>query len=108
MPGPDTLYVASEIAGTGDAGAPLRNVQKWTWSGTTWVLAATFNLPAPTGFRGMTGVLVGTTPTIVATTADGTNSSRLVVFKDDGVTAPRIIAQSANNTFFRGVALSPR
>ncbi|MET0591069.1 MAG: hypothetical protein ABW133_00115, partial [Polyangiaceae bacterium] len=106
--GPDTLYVASEIAGTGDAGAPLRNVQKWTFNGTTWSLATTFNLPSPTGFRGITGTLVGTTPTIIATTADGTNSSRLVVFTDDGITAPRVIAQSANNTFFRGVALSPR
>jgi hypothetical protein len=108
VPGPDAVYVASEMVGTGDAGDALRNVQKWVSNGTTWSLATTFNLPVATGYRSITGLLIGTVPTLVATTADGTNFNRLVVFTDDGVTAPRILAPSTTNTFFRGVALPPK
>jgi hypothetical protein len=62
---------------------------------------------AETGYRGVTGQLVGTLPTIIATTADGTNFNRVVVFTGDGVTPPRVLAQSANDSFFPDVAFSP-
>jgi hypothetical protein len=106
--GIDTAYVASEVVGTGDAGAALRGIQKWTYNGTTWSLAATLSLAANVGFRSITGLVVGTSPTLIASTADGTNANRLVVFVDDGVTAPRVLATSSTNTFFRGVSLPPR
>jgi hypothetical protein len=106
--GIDTAYVASEVVGTGDAGAGLRGIQKWTYDGSTWSLAGTLSLAANVGFRSITGLVVGGKPTLLATTADGTTSNRLVAFVDDGVTAPRVVATSATNTFFRGVSLPPR
>lgn len=109
VPGIDTAYVANEVVGGGDAGASLRGIQKWVYNGTTWSLAATLNLPSPTGYRSLTGLVVGSTVTLVASTADsGVASNRLVVFVDDGVTAPRVLASSSTNTFYRGVALPPR
>jgi hypothetical protein len=100
--------VASEVVGTGDGGAALRGIQKWTYNGTTWSLAGTLSLAANVGFRSIAGLLVGGKPTLLASTADGATSNRLVVFVDDGVTAPRVVATSATNTFFRGVSLPPR
>jgi hypothetical protein len=106
--GIDTAYVASEVVGTGDAGAALRGIQKWTYNGATWSLAGTLSLAANVGFRSIAGSLIGGKPTLLASTADGTTSNRLVAFVDDGVTAPRVVATSSTNTFFRGVSLPPR
>jgi hypothetical protein len=62
------------------------------------------------GFRGLTGVKVGSTAMLIGTTAEAGN--RIAVFTDDGVSTPwagtvRVVATAAaaNKEFFRGVAL---
>jgi len=105
VPGMDTLYIADDRAATAGGG-----VQKWTFNGTTWTLAATFNVTTtPIGFRGLATAETGTSVTIVASTADS-NTNRLVVFVDDGATTVtgQVIATAAANTIYRGVALSPQ
>jgi len=96
--GIDTMYVADDGAG----------LQKWTYDGTNWTLAATFNVAGNTGFRGVAGYAVSGTVTLMASTAE-TAMNRLVVFVDDGVNpvTGNVVATAATNTIFRGVALSP-
>jgi hypothetical protein len=100
--GADTLYVADDRA------APTGGVQKWTFNGTTWVLAATLNVATtPIGFRGLAGSAAGGKVTLIGTTADSTNT-RLVVFVDDGASVTSaVVATAPANVLYRGVALSP-
>ena len=96
--GNDTLYLADDSAG----------LQKWTFDGSNWNEVATLNLPSPVGFRGVAGFASSGTVTLMASTAES-GADRLVVFVDDGVSAPvgTPVATSPVNTMFRGVALSP-
>ena len=96
--GNDTLYVADDEAG----------LQKWTFDGNVWSLAATLNLSPAVGFRGLAGYADGGTVTLMATTAE-TGTDRLVVFADGGTAPPTVLytVTSPPNTMFRGVALSP-
>jgi hypothetical protein len=113
--GPDTLYVASDRAESAPT-PPPDGVQKWTLSGGTWSLAATFNLPTAVGFRGLAGVVsAANTVTLVASTVDDSQpQNRLVLFVDQGasgdagagVTAT-VIYTSPTNEILRGVALPP-
>ena len=97
-PGIDTMYVADDAAG----------LQKWTYNGTTWTLAATMNIAGNAGFRGVAGYAAGGTVTLMASTAEA-SPNRLVVFVDDGSggTAVGTPVTAASNTTFRGVAVSP-
>ena len=96
--GNDTLYLADDMAG----------LQKWTFDGSSWSQVGTLNLPSPVGFRGVAGFAASGTATLMASTAE-TGTDRLVVFVDDGVSAPvgTPVATSSANTMFRGLALSP-
>ena len=95
--GIDTLYVAEATQG----------LTKYTFNGTSWGVGPTLNIAGNVGFRGVAGYAVGTTITLMATTAEPTN--RLVVFVDTGVGTPTgtAVATAAANTVFRGVAVSP-
>jgi hypothetical protein len=96
--GNDTLYVADDSAG----------LQKWTFDGSSWTEVATLSLPAAVGFRGVAGFAAAGRVTLMASTAES-GIDRLVVFVDDGVSAPvgKLVASSPVNTMFRGVSLSP-
>jgi hypothetical protein len=99
IPGVDVLYVADDAAATG--------IQKYSYTGSTWV--ANGNLvPTPSGTRGLTGVVTGTTVTLYTTTisnlyalvdASGYNNNITGAFSS--------IASAPTNTAFRGVALVP-
>ncbi len=114
VPGLDTLYVASELIG--DSGI-MQGIERWTSNGVTWSQTATLTLAqqeagAPVGFRGLTGVKVGSTAILIGTTAETGN--RIAVFTDDAVSNPwagtvNVVATAAtaNKMFFRGVALPP-
>ena len=96
--GNDTLYLADDSDG----------LQKWTFDGASWNQVATLNLPSPVGFRGVAGFASAGAVTLMASTAES-GTDRLVVFVDDGVSAPTgtPVVTSPVNTMFRGVALSP-
>ncbi|MEQ1573000.1 MAG: ExeM/NucH family extracellular endonuclease [Vicinamibacterales bacterium] len=97
VPGVDTLYVAD------DGGNGLR---KYSLSGGSWILNE-----AITGtYRGLSGVVSGTTVTLYATQS----ANALVGFTDTAgynaafsSTTSTILAAAATNTAFRGVALAP-
>jgi hypothetical protein len=98
--GVDTLYIAD------DGGASVRGIQKWTKGASGWMRSpTTLNVTPAVGFKGLAGVVTGSTITLIASTAD--SAVRLVVFVDDGVTAPVIIGAAPTNEIFRGVALAP-
>jgi hypothetical protein len=103
VPGVDTLYVAD------DRSPPNGGVQKWTFDGSTWSLASTFNAGLSTGARGLTGFVTGSNVTLVATTGEATQN-KLVVVVDDGSASPlaTTIATAASATMFHGVALEPQ
>jgi hypothetical protein len=102
-PGLDTLYVAD--AGNGAAGGG--GVQKWTFDGTTWTKVATLTFSGVTGFRAVAGYAAGQTVTLMASSFETGN--RLITFIDNGTGTPAgtQVAIAANNTQFRGIALSP-
>jgi hypothetical protein len=99
--GYDTLYVADDGSGS------VKGIQKWTLGGAgTWSRVATFNLATAVGFRGLAGIVTGSSVTLIATTDDSV--PRLVVFVETGGTATStVLPASATNTLYRGVALSP-
>jgi hypothetical protein len=114
--GLDTLYLADDRAVASGGG-----LQKWTFDGTTWALAATSSAVSggtATGFRGLAGVASGGSVTLFATSSvEGANGTqnRLVKFVDAvpfGASSSALtgtsIATAPANTAFRGVALSPR
>ena len=103
-PNLDTLYIADDRTGAG-----LGGIQKWTISGTTWSLVATYAPTPPSttiGCRGLAAWMVGTKVTLVATTTDG----KLVTATDDFTTTPTFttLATATTNTTYRGVALAPQ
>jgi hypothetical protein len=99
--GVDTLYVADDGMGTAGGGG----IQKWTTTdGTNWTLGPTLTVAGSTGFRGVAGYAVGTSVTLMATTAED-SPNHLVVFVNDGPGS--VVAPAPANTTFRGVALSP-
>jgi hypothetical protein len=114
--GVDTLYVADDRAPGSGAGG----IQKYTFNGTTWSLVATFTdglsapndagITATNGVRGLTGLVMGNSVTLIATTALDSGSNRLVMYTDDGVnTAPTqmLMDTSPVNTLYRGLSLAP-
>lgn len=102
--GLDTLYLADDRSIASGGG-----VQKWTFDGTTWTLAATYTTGLTTGLRGLAAIQTGNSITLVGSTSD-TSLNKLVSGVDDGVNAPTftVIATSPTNTLYRGVAPAPK
>ena len=104
MAGLDRLYVADDRATTNGGG-----IQKWTFDGTIWTLANTFEPPGTVGARGLTGrIFSGTAVALFATTAEST-ANRLMTMIDDGTSSPAftVLATAPAKTVFRGVDFSP-
>jgi hypothetical protein len=100
--GLDTLYVAN-ITGT-------RGIQKWTYDNGTskWVLNKIMNTSPAMSFRGLTGLVTGSSITLVASTM-GMTPNRVAVFVDDGsptITGSTILT-GTTSLVYRGVALPP-
>ena len=100
--GADTVYVADDRSPANGGG-----VQKYTFDGTTWTLAATFNAGIGSGVRGVTGILLGSAVYLVVSTDE--SPARLVSFTDDGSPTPTAfpLVTAAANTVFRGVSFAP-
>jgi hypothetical protein len=99
--GLDTVYVANTLG--------IRGIQKWTYNNSTnqWVMIKTFNLSPPMNFRSVTGLAIGSTVTLVATTM-GTTNNKVAVFVDDGSpTNGTTILSGSASLVYRGVALPP-
>jgi hypothetical protein len=107
-PGLDTLYVADDAVVGGIEKYSLVT-GNWTWKGT---------VGAPTdAYRGITGLVKGTSVTLYATRKGGTTAvggGELVTIVDasgyNGAFSgtPMLLATAATNTAFRGVALAPQ
>jgi hypothetical protein len=99
--GPSTLYVADDRA------PPAGGVQKWTLSGSTWVLSATFTA-GTVGARGLTGYAVDGGFVLLATTAEA-SGQHVVMFVDTGAGSPAAatLVNAPANEVFRGIALPP-
>ena len=105
IPGVDTLYVADESNG----------LQKYSWVGGTWVANGTIG-GSSDSYRGVTGSVSGSVVTLFATKKGGNSASgggQLVKWVDSGGYnaafngSPTGLANAANNTAYRGVALAP-
>src|SRR5262249_18035270 len=103
--GVDTLYVAAD-----DAGA----LRKYSLVGGNWTLNGTIGV-ATDAYRGLTGVVSGTTVTLYATRkfSSGTAGRQFVTLTDssgyNGAFAgtPTLLATAGANTSFRGIAFAP-
>lgn len=99
VPGVDTLYVASD-----DAGA----LTKYSLVSGSWVSNGAVGVNAD-DYRGITGVVTGTSVTLYATRL----STQLVSLTDTSgyngsfAGTPTLLASSGTNKAFRGVALAP-
>jgi hypothetical protein len=109
-PGLDTLYVADD-GGSGSSGG----VTKYGLVSGSWTAEGTIGSAADT-YRGLTGVVNGTTVTLYAVRKGGTaavGGGELDAIVDSTgfggafSGAPTLIATAATNTAFRGVALAP-
>jgi len=101
--GPDVVYVADDRSLASGGG-----LQKWTFDGASWTLAATFSNGLTAGLRGLAGTLDDAGhPVLYATTAD--TPTKLVRATDDGSPSPAfgLLATAPANTAFRGVAMAP-
>jgi hypothetical protein len=100
--GLDTLYIADNRAAASGGG-----IQKWTFDGTTWTLANTFDGLVP-GMYALTGYVSGSNVVLVAI-SNVVTANGVVTYTDDGTTTPTptTIATAPANQAYRGVALSP-
>ena len=115
VPGLDTLYVASSSAiAMGDAGTLPLGILKFTYNGSTWSFVTSFgptNASGALGVRGLDGLANPATNsvTLIASTVEpGQTQNHVAVFTDSGGTitaGPTVL--SANETLYRGVAISP-
>jgi hypothetical protein len=113
---PDTIYVADERVPTTVVGMTGGGIQKWTFSGTTWSLASTFNLdpagmPLTAGVHGFAAIQSGSNVILIGTTIEPAGN-HIVAYVDDGITTPSTVNASwiqtaPSNQIFRGVAFSP-
>ena len=101
--GMDTAYVA-------DSGSNANGIERWGYSNATaqWSLVKTMNIVPANAFRGLTGLVTGTSVTLIASTA-GMATNRVVVFVDDGSPSPvgTTITTGSTTLVYRGVALPP-
>jgi hypothetical protein len=82
-------------------------VQKWTFDGTLWTLAATFTDGLNSGARGLTVDWSGPDPLILCTTADSPGNRLAQIVDDGGSPTAVVLATAPTNTSFRGVAYAP-
>jgi len=89
--------------------------QVWNVTAGTWPTSAgTIYAGQPIGYRGLSGFATGTNVTLMATTADiaGQQDSLAVLINDTQAgtapPTPQIVATTAPNQVFRGVALTPQ
>jgi hypothetical protein len=98
----NVAYIADERP-TGTGGG----IQKWTFDGTNWALAGTFNsLSGTNGARGLAVDFSGANPVLYATT----NDSRLITITDTGANftdAAIVLATAGTNQAFRGLTFTP-
>jgi hypothetical protein len=108
-PGLDTLYVADDTA------VAPGGVTKYVLQAGSWTAVGTSGAAAD-AYRGLTGVVNGTTVTLYATRKGGsaaTGGGELVSIVDSSgfggtfVGSPALLAVAAASTAFRGVALAP-
>ncbi len=97
----NTLYVADDRAAVSGGG-----IQKWTQSAGTWTLQYTI-APGTIGCRGLTGVTLGASTILYATTALS-SANQLVRTTDVGLASVfTTLATAPTNTAFRGVRIAP-
>jgi uncharacterized repeat protein (TIGR01451 family) len=110
--GVDTLYVADDGTGSSTTRA---GITKYTFNGTTWGAAGTVG-GVTDAYRGLTGVVSGSTVTLYATRGGGGGSSgggQLVTLTDSSgfggtlSATPSVLATAGNQVAFRGVAFAP-
>jgi hypothetical protein len=104
--GYNVAYIADDAVPTGDLNG---GIEKWTYNGTAWTQAYVLKDPNVTGYRGLAGQLDPTTGlvTLFASTAD---ALKLQQVTDTGAASSFTTLASfatADNRFFRGVALAP-
>ncbi|WP_218082071.1 esterase-like activity of phytase family protein [Anthocerotibacter panamensis] len=108
VPGVDTVYVADDTSTTG-------GLLKFSLVGGTWTASGTAGA-ATDAYRGLTGVVNGSTVTLYATRRGGSGSTgggELVTLVDasgyNGSLSgtPALIRTAVANTAFRGIALAP-
>jgi len=107
--GLDTLYVVDDTAGTG-------GLTKYSLVSGSWVSNGTVGVAADS-YRGVTGIVSGTTVTLFTTRKGGTAAAgggELATLVDASgyneplTGTPTLLATAAANTAFRGVALAPQ
>ena len=99
----DLLYIADDRATASGGG-----IQKWTFDGTTWSLAATLSSGLSTGVRGLAGYRQANGSISLFATTTESSGNKLVRFVDDLTIPPGAATQLAiapTNTAWRGVAL---
>jgi len=105
-PGVDTLYVADDGIG----------LTKYSLVSGSWVSNGTVGAAADS-YRGITGVVTGTSVTLYTTRKGGSAAAgggELAIIADDSgfngafAGTPSLLATAAANTAFRGVALAPQ
>jgi hypothetical protein len=101
--GADTIYVADDRTPAQGGG-----IQKWTFDGATFTLAATFSAGIDSGVRALGAVAGPGGVRLIATTAELTGN-RIVSLVDDGSSAPAVtlLATAPTNTVYRGVVFAP-
>jgi hypothetical protein len=113
--GVQTLYIAD------DNGGGVGGVLKYTLSGTTWSKSTVGSVPgiapstpdagtATAGYRGLAGYVTGGTVTLMASSgraAGGQDELVVIVDTGSGTPSQTMIAISAPNETFRGVAIPP-
>lgn len=102
--GIDTIYLADDRASASGG------IQRWTFDGTNWNLAATGAVGTNIGARALTGSISGTSVQLYAITAEG-SGNRLVSLTDDLSTGTfgtfSTLVTAPTNQIFRGVAFTP-
>ena len=103
--GLDTLYVADD--GVGGAGVP--GLTKYSLASGSWVANGTIGGAADT-YRGVTGIVSGTTVTLYAVRLGGELDTLVDATGYGGTLAgsPTKLAGAGANMAFRGVALAPQ
>ena len=111
LPNAFSFNAAGDICYTADDRTTgLGGIQKYVYTGGTWVLNYTLSVGSSTGARGLTVDWTGTYPVIFATTAGSPASSpnKLVRIEDTGSLSPfTVVSNASTNTQYRSVAFTP-
>ena len=102
----DQLYVADDRTVTGGG------VQRWRFTGTTWMLEGTISTGTGTGARFVTAYAAGNGAMVLVTTAEAFGvQPRVLLLTDTGgatsTVTSKLLATAGTNTTYRGIALAP-